>query len=59
LNDIVITKEPGTGARHFVIQYEEGDKRYTIKDLENGSGTFVKIRKDVELKTNYIVSFGE
>jgi hypothetical protein len=42
-----------------VIQYEEGDKRYTIKDLETGLGTFIKIGKDFKLASNNIISFGE
>jgi hypothetical protein len=59
VNDIVIATTEGKSLRHFVIQYEEGSKHYTIRDMENGSGTFVKIDREIELHTNYIISFGE
>lgn len=31
------------GEKHFVIKYDVETKRYYIKDLGDGSGTFIKI----------------
>jgi len=42
-NDVDIDNEGGPGERYFVIGYEEGLKKYTIKDLDRGTGTFVRI----------------
>jgi hypothetical protein len=31
------------GKRHLVIKYSEVDRRYYLRDLGDGSGTFVRI----------------
>ncbi len=35
------------------------DKEYYIKDMGMGTGTFIKVDKDLVLKTGYIISFGD
>jgi hypothetical protein len=44
-----------------VIKYSEYDKKYYIRDLGDGSGTFVKVdnHKDLVLKHGFIVSYGD
>ena len=57
----VITGSGGIGKRHMVIKYQELDRRYYLRDLGDGSGTFIRIDnyKDLVLKHGFIVSFGD
>ena len=44
MNDFVISSvDTGIGKRHMVIKYNMDNKSYYIRDLGDGSGTFVKI----------------
>ena len=51
----------GIGKRHMVIKYNEIDKKYYLRDLGDGSGTFVRIdnSRDLILKHGFIISFGD
>ena len=51
----------GIGKRHMVIKYNESDTRYYLRDLGDGSGTFVRIdnAKDLILKQGFIISYGD
>jgi hypothetical protein len=33
----------GIGKRHMVIKYNEEDMRYYLRDLGDGSGTFIRV----------------
>ena len=52
-------EELGVGKRHMVIKFSEANKKYYVKDLSDGTGTFIKIEKPLKLITNYIISFGD
>ena len=44
MNDFVISSvDTGIGKRHMVIKYSMDNKSYYLRDLGDGSGTFVKI----------------
>lgn len=43
----------------MIIKYNLADKRYYLRDLGDGSGTFMKIQKPLPLKNGYIISFGD
>jgi len=59
-NDIIIPKEEtGIGKRHMVIKYGMEAKCYYLKDLGDGTGTFVKIESALELQQGYIISFSD
>lgn len=51
----------GIGKRHMVIKYNQLDKKYYLRDLGDGSGTFIRIdnQKDLILKHGFIISFGD
>ena len=51
----------GIGKRHMVIKYNQMDKKYYLRDLGDGSGTFIRVdnQKDLILKHGFIVSFGD
>lgn len=59
VNDFVVDELiKGFGCRHFLIKYNASKQKYSISDLGDGSGTFVKINSPVVLKDGYIVSYG-
>jgi len=59
-NDFLVPEsEQGIGKRHFVIRYSIDPKMYYIKDLGEGTGTFVRLDVPLSLKSNYIISFGD
>ena len=44
VNDFVISNvDTGIGKRHMVIKYNMDNKSYYIRDLGDGSGTFVRL----------------
>jgi hypothetical protein len=45
--------------KHMIIKYSLNDRQYYMRDLGDGSGTFVKIASQLPLKNGYIVSFGD
>ena len=52
-NDFVIpSTDAGIGKRHFIIKYNLDNKSYYLRDLGDGSGTFVRL--DVPL-VNFLV----
>jgi pSer/pThr/pTyr-binding forkhead associated (FHA) protein len=59
VNDLVLPQEDGIGRRHFVIRYNPTAKKYFVKDLGDGSGTFVRIKTSLVLKQGYIISFSD
>lgn len=59
LNDVVLPKSEGFGRRHFMIQFNLEKNGYFIKDLGEGTGTFIKVQNQTILKNGHIVSFGE
>jgi FHA domain len=59
LNDVILPAHEGFGSRHFYIKYSNDYNCYLIKDLGEGSGTFIKVQKQYVLKNGHIVSFGD
>lgn len=60
INDYIIPKEEaGFGKRHFLIKYDPENRKYFLKDIPEGSGTFIKIPQKMLLKQNNVISFGE
>ena len=59
--DVVATGQGGIGKRHMVIKYNDADKMYYLRDLGEGSGTFIRVdnHRDLVLKHGFIVSFGD
>lgn len=58
-SDIVIHDAEASENNHMLIKYEPSKKKYFLKDLGEGTGTFVKITKPFVLKNGNVVSFGE
>ena len=44
LNDVILPSHDGFGERHFYIKYSNDLNCYMIKDLGEGSGTFIKVQ---------------
>ena len=49
----------GFGTKYFVIKFSNEQNNYLLKDLGEGTGTFIKVERDFVLKNGHIVSFGE
>ena len=44
LNDVILPKADGFGGRHFMVKYMIEKNHYMLKDLGEGTGTFVKVQ---------------
>jgi len=54
LNDFIIpADDSGIGSRHLMIKYDPAERDYFIKDLGDGSGTFVKVEINLVSLNNY------
>ena len=58
-NDFAIPQDLTLGSRHLMIKYNPATCKYYLRDLGDGTGTFVRIDIPVLLKNGYIISFGE
>lgn len=47
------------GQRYFCITYDTKKKKYILKDMEDGSGTFIKIMFKQALRAHNLISFGD
>lgn len=61
LNDINISKteDSPSAATFFVIEYDTISRLYSLKDMDRGTGTFLRIEKPMPLRDGIIVSFGD
>lgn len=44
--------------KHFYIRFDPKERKYFIKDLGFGFGTFSKIIKHIKIKDNYLINLG-
>jgi len=60
VNDLIIPDaELGIGKQNLIIKFNSDSRTYLIKDLGEGTGTFVRIDKPITLKSRYKISFGD
>ena len=45
--------------KHFQIRFDNETKKYFIKDLGNGFGTFIKLINEEKIKDNLLINIGE
>jgi pSer/pThr/pTyr-binding forkhead associated (FHA) protein len=45
--------------KHFQIRFDDDRKKYYIKDLGNGFGTFIKLIREEKIKDNLLINIGE
>ena len=45
--------------KHFQIRFDQDTKKYYIKDLGNGFGTFIKLINELKIKDNLLINIGE
>ena len=45
--------------KHFQIRFDNETKKYYIKDLGNGFGTFIKLNNEEKIKDNLLINIGE
>jgi len=45
--------------RHFQIRFDENTKKYYIKDLGKGFGTFIKLVSETKIKDNLFINIGK
>jgi hypothetical protein len=58
-NSVVLPEEEGIGSSHFAVTYDIPRRLYSLKDLGQGSGTFVRLDRPHKLLSRQIISFGE
>ena len=60
LNDVVLSNQDADiGKRHAMIKFYPIKRRYRIKDLSQGTGTFARIDREIFLKDANIISFSD
>lgn len=59
VNDLILPQEDGIGRKHFVFKYNPATLSYYLRDLGDGSGTFIRVKSALALKQGYIVSFSD
>lgn len=60
INDIILPEsERGVGRQHFVIEYSLHTRSYHLRDLSEGSGTFIRLDQPLVLSRLSVISFGE
>lgn len=60
VNDILLSeREKGVGKRHFMIKYNKDLQSFSIKDMGDGLGTFIRVNRPLALQNLNIVSFGD
>ncbi len=58
-NDYIFPESQGFAPQHFYIHYIREKNAYMLRDLNKGTGTFLKIQHSVILRSGHIVSFGQ
>jgi hypothetical protein len=56
---VIPQDELGIGKRHLIIKYNMDNGEYFMRDLGDGSGTFVRLDIPLPLKHGFIISFGD
>ena len=59
VNDVLLPDDSGFGKKHFFIKYLIESNEYVVKDMGDGTGTFIKIISPIILSSGLIISFGE
>jgi len=60
MNDYVVMEKKGNyNERFFQIKYCDIKKAYLLKDLDYGTGTFIKILHKLVLRNISMISFGD
>jgi len=60
LNDyVIVDKENALGQRYFRIIYDRKDNKYLLNDMEDGSGTYIKITNKHILCPLNTIAFGD
>ena len=59
VNDVLLPEGNGFGKQHFFIKYLIESNEYVVKDMGDGTGTFIKIISPIILSSGLIISFGE
>ena len=58
MNDVLLNDET-VGMRHSMLKYNPMTRKYALKDLGDGSGTFIKVENKIKIKSGYIMSFSD
>jgi len=45
--------------KHVLIKYDHNINKYSLTGLEDTTGTFLKVMNPIEVRDNYVFSFGE
>lgn len=58
-SDIAVVDEHGVGSQHCMIQFDVPNRNYLLKDLDEGSGTFIKVTKRTALTARSVLCIGK
>mmetsp|Transcript_21564 Transcript_21564/g.33214 ORF Transcript_21564/g.33214 Transcript_21564/m.33214 type:complete len:96 (-) Transcript_21564:581-868(-) len=58
-NDIVLKNDETIGRSHFRIRYCPLKNKFLLKDMGDGSGTFIRIEEPTILSSGTVICIGE
>ena len=58
-NDIILKNDEAIGRSHFRIRFDPIKNKFLIKDMGDGSGTFIRIEEPTVLQSGTVICVGE
>ena len=58
-NDIILKNDEAIGRSHFRIRFDPVKNKFLMKDMGDGSGTFIRIEEPTVLQSGTVICVGE
>ena len=58
-NDIILKNDEAIGKSHFKIRFDPIKNKFLMKDMGDGSGTFIRIEEPTILQSGTVICVGE
>ena len=58
-NDVILKNDEAIGRCHFRVRFDPTKNKFLIKDMGDGSGTFIRIEEPTVLQSGTVICVGE